>query len=115
MPNWMQLLLKDILDAIFGLRPVDFAFGTFITMWLIILFMPLIGVDRRDPIAGMVFSLYCVASGAALVFALPQELMGETDLKTINITLSCMAIAAAVRWVGGGKKKVFGKRFTKEV
>lgn len=105
MPNWLELLVRDITDAVLGLRPVDFAFGTFVMMWLIILFMPLIGVDRRDPIAGAVFSLYCVASGAALVYALPQEIMGETNLKTINISLTCMGIAAGIRWVNGGKGK----------
>ena len=105
MPRWALLLWKDILDAVLDLRPMDFAQPSFFALWLVILFMPLIGVDRRDPISGIVFVLFCMASGAALVFALPQELIPESDLKTINITLTCMGLGAGIRWVFGAQRK----------
>lgn len=101
MPTWLIVLFSDLRDAILLTELVDLTLPMFFGLWLVILFMPLIGIDRRDPNAGAVFVLYCVASGAALVFALPQQFLPHQSFETQAIALFCMACAATVRWSVG--------------
>ena len=104
MPDWLILLLIDLEDVAIEVRASELARPSMFALWLLILFMPIIGVDRRDVISGAMYVLYCMAAGAAMVFALPQELAGETSPATPHIVVSCMGAAAALRWVFIGKE-----------
>ena len=74
MPAWLAVIVYDLKNMITSLEPVDFAQPSFVAMWVFIVMLPLIGIDRRDPIAGLVYILFCVAAGVALIFALPRIL-----------------------------------------
>ena len=65
---------------------------------MVILYLPLHGIDREDPIAGMVYILYCVGSGATLFFALPNNFEEPEDLPIHFAVLLVMGLGAAYRW-----------------
>ena len=101
MPDWLLIIWSDLKDSILAFTVRDLTRPSFFGLWLVILLMPLIGVDRRDPVAGMVYVVFALGAGAALVFALPKDLVDEPSIQTIFWSMVLMGIASSVRWVWG--------------
>ena len=96
--EWMTFLGEDIRQAIMALEPKDMAYPSYTILWLVILFYPLHGIDRQDPVAGLVYILYCLGSGATLVFALPEHFTNLSDMPMHIGVLMIMGLGAAYRW-----------------
>ena len=96
--EWLSFLAEDIKLALLALEPKDLAYPTYAVLWVVILFYPLHGVDRQDPIAGLVYILYCVGAGATLFFALPDHFSRAIDLPLHFGVLTIMGGFAAYRW-----------------
>ena len=99
MLKFLNLFWHDIKVSFEILTVKDLARPIFIMLWLLIVLSPLTRVDRRDPIAGSVYVLFCVASGVALVWALPQTFIA--DRPTIDTIFSSMLLMAGIsgfRW-----------------
>ena len=94
----MTFLAEDFVIALYSITPKDFAYPSYILLWMVILYLPLHGIDCADPVAGMVYVLYCIGSGATLFFALPNEFNSLEDLGIHFGTLLAMGIAGAYRW-----------------
>lgn len=109
MPDWMIFLLTDAKKGWDELSPTDFAQPSFLAIWGVIVAMPLMGIDRRDVIAGLVYTLFCVAAGAALVFALPMEFIPEPNFRSMFSTLLAMSGIAGLRWFYQFNGKRHGK------
>ena len=94
----MFFLFEDVILWFYSIKLADFAYPSYIFLWLVILYLPLHGIDCADPIAGLVYVLYCIGSGATLFFALPGEFAKTSDLPIHFGTLLVMGLAAAYRW-----------------
>ena len=95
---WLELIWQDTRDSLLTWDLKDLALPTYFVLWLAILFTPLVGVDRRDPFAAMVYVLFCVAAGVTLIFALPQNYTPPSSVQfVIGATLSMSGISA-FRW-----------------
>lgn len=102
-PDWLIILWSDIKNSILSVETNDLARPSFFALWIAIVALPLRGIDRRDPIAGLVYILYCMAAGAALLYALPQYYIQPPSLKAMNVTVCVMGIVAGVRWFYGAQ------------
>lgn len=92
------ILFDDLKRATLDVSTGELVRPIFFGLWLFILFMPLKNIDRRDPIAGLMFTFYCVGAGAALMIALPQHVLPDFEFKTSFIILLSMGTAAFCRW-----------------
>lgn len=110
MTDWMIFLLTDLKKGWDELGPTDFAQPSFLGLWGVIVFLPLAGIDRRDIIAGLVYTLFCVAAGAMLVFALPMQFIPAPTFRNMIFTLLAMAGIAGIRWFYQWNGKRDGKR-----
>ena len=103
---WNQFLvsLKDIYESYMTFSMVDLAQPSFIALWISILFMPLIGVDRRDRYCSLMYVMYLAGAGVTLIFALPQEYFGgHTNIASqLAGTIIMMIFAASRWWYGAG-------------
>ena len=106
MPAWLSVIWYDLKNAWDSLEPVDFAMPSFIGLWIIILFMPLFGIDRRDPIAGLMYVLFCSGAGVALVFALPQNYAPPRTMNLQITTVLFMGGVSAFRWFYGANPDI---------
>lgn len=69
-----------------------------ITLWILILLIPLKGINRRDPISGMMYSLFCTAAGTALLIAIPQKYALDMPLRSQLNLILFMSVFSALRW-----------------
>ena len=108
MLDLVVFFLEDLLGAALAIGLLDLAQLIFFGIWCLILLLPLVGVDRRDPIAMLMYVLFMMGAGAAFVFALPAEFIEQPSLKEMNITVVILGLVAGVRWFFriGGKKKL---------
>lgn len=99
MPDYLWLFFRDIYEAWKGIQAVDLAAPSFILLWLFIVLLPLVGIDRRDKVAGMVYTLYCTAAGVALMLALPQNILKRDEDPAGQFFLTAgLAGVAYFRW-----------------
>lgn len=98
MDDWFGAIILDIKMSWQLLQAIDFALPSFICMWFLILLTPLHGMDRRDPIAGSVYTLFCMGAGVCLMFAIPKAYIELPSLTTQIVSISAMASISAFRW-----------------
>lgn len=102
MGNFLTLGMRDLVESYQAVRAVDLALPTFLGLWLVMLLMPLKGIDRRDPYGGMMYTLYLTASGVALIFALPRKYLATSPTFEVQfLAVTCMILLAALRWYLG--------------
>ena len=97
-PSEVLFIFKDLHDAWAAIEPVDFAKPSFIGLWLILLLTPLKGVDRRDLLAALVYTLFCMASAVILVFILPETFSPPEPMLNIFATTVFLSLLAFARW-----------------
>ncbi|NRA64703.1 MAG: hypothetical protein HRU19_09485 [Pseudobacteriovorax sp.] len=114
--EWFGLLIHDAKAIILGFEMRDLAHPSYLMLWLVILFYPLHGVDRNDPIAGLVYVLYSLFVGTTVFFALPKNFQEISDLNTHFGILVIMGCVTAYRWWfhTNEPKKVVAKAETHE-
>ena len=89
---WLDYRMKEIVPFLY--------FG----LWVLILCTPLFGIDRRDNIAGLVYVLFCIASGVTLVLVLPKENYGIPPLSQQIFYVTLMGVIATYRWYFHGDR-----------
>jgi len=111
MPEWVVALLEDVRVSWGEVQAIDFALPTFIGLWCLIVFLPLRGMDRRDPMSGAVYTMFCMGAGVCLMFALSKEYVANPTFGVQLISVSLMGLVAAVRW-GYGSNNVLSQEET---
>lgn len=104
---WNQFLfaLRDVYESYLTIRAVDLAQPSFIALWMVILFTPLIGIDRRDKYSSLMYVAYLAGAGVALIFALPKQYIeGSSTLAGQLAGTVMMMIVAGIRWYYGSKQ-----------
>lgn len=99
MEELLNLIWHDIQVSFSGITVKDLARPIFLLLWLFIVLIPLTRVDRRDTLAGAVYVLFCMASGVALVWALPQTYVSDKPtMYNIFLSMLIMSAISAFRW-----------------
>jgi uncharacterized membrane protein len=98
-------IFRDIIANFSHIEFVDVARPGFFALWLICLFTPLKGVDRRDRMCGGVYALFMASAGVALLIALPQRWVGQSmTLVSQMVMVIFMASGSFMRWEIGKDK-----------
>jgi hypothetical protein len=103
--NQFLLALNDIYESYATIRAVDLAQPSFIALWMVILFTPLLGIDRRDHYCSAMYVAYLAGAGVALIFALPRQYIEQSSTLAGQISGTIMMmIVASVRWYLGSRQ-----------
>jgi hypothetical protein len=98
MRDWLEFIQSDALAIFAELSTKDLQYPFALILWIILVSLPLHGVDRRDHIAGMSYTLYCTATAIVLFLALPGSF---TDFTEIGIHIAFVSFFVGVtsyRW-----------------
>jgi hypothetical protein len=98
MRDWLEFIQTDALAIFAELSTMDLQYPFALILWIVLVSLPLHGVDRRDHIAGMSYTLYCTATAIVLFLALPGNF---TDFAEIGIHIAFVSFFVGVtsyRW-----------------
>jgi hypothetical protein len=97
---------QEVLTAFLDLNVAQVATLAGAAMWLVLLALPLTGIDRRDKVAAATYAGFLLAAGTALLVAIPhwRTTSGysggiSTPLAQVWAALA-MILVAAYRWRG---------------
>ncbi len=96
--DWLKFLYEDATASYNSIEMNDLAYPSYILLWLLLLMFPLTRVDRSDPIAGLVYVLFSITTGATLIFGLPGDFTSFSDINIHFAILLGMGCIAAYRW-----------------
>ncbi len=98
MKDWLEFIQKDLLAifAEFSMKDLQYPFA--LILWIILVSLPLHGVDRRDHIAGMSYTLYCTATAIVLFLALPGSFLTLGDIGFHIAFVSFFVGVTSYRW-----------------
>jgi hypothetical protein len=98
MRDWLEFIQKDVLAIFAELSMKDLQYPFALILWIILVSLPLHGVDRRDHIAGMSYTLYCTATAIVLFLALPESFMDLADIGFHIAFVSFFVGVTSYRW-----------------
>lgn len=67
-------------------------------LWLVLLAMPLSGIDRRDPMTRITYLFFMCFGGVALMIAVPGKFPTVHDAGWQLSSMGAMAALASIRW-----------------
>lgn len=73
MGEWWEFIRSDFMVSLAELSVKDFYDPAAVMLWLILLFLPLTGVERRNRVAAMTYMLYAASVAILLILAIPQN------------------------------------------
>ncbi|WP_141731447.1 hypothetical protein [Oligoflexus tunisiensis] len=98
MKDWLEFIQKDVLAIFAELSMKDLQYPFALVLWIILVSLPLHGVERRDHIAGMSYTLYCTATAIMLFLALPGSFADYTDIGFHIAFVSFFVGVTSYRW-----------------
>lgn len=98
MIDWWSFVRQDMALILSALESRDFIYPMSCLLMLMIFFMPLRGIDRRDFICGLIYTVYIIAAGTILFFAVPGVGTGFTALGLHFAFVASLGSAALYRW-----------------
>ena len=91
--------LSEVLKAFGDIGPADWMMLFGGLLWLFILQISLLMIDRRDHQAGMTYMLFMMTAGVTLVIALPSRLRPSGEFTRAQVWASLLLlILAGLRW-----------------
>lgn len=104
-----ELALPSIAEAFSAFRdlsPSDVAVLTGGAVWLLIISLKLVGIDRRDVAAGFGYMLFASAAGVALILAVPKKLTSGVDAFDWIFLIGALSVLSALRWFPNARVRV---------
>ncbi|HYX40015.1 MAG TPA: hypothetical protein VE954_43520 [Oligoflexus sp.] len=98
MRDWLEFIQKDVLAIFAELSTKDLQYPFALILWIFLVSMPLHGVDRRDHIAGMSYTLYCTVTAIVLFLALPGSFQEFEDIGFHIAFVSFFVGVTSYRW-----------------
>lgn len=98
MNDWWEFIQKDVLAIFADLSTKDLQYPFALVLWVILVSLPLHGVDRRDHIAGMSYTLYCTVTAIILFLALPGSFLNLADVGFHIAFVSFFVGVTSYRW-----------------
>lgn len=98
MQDWLEFVGKDVLAFFAELSMRDLQYPFALLLWVILVSLPLHGVERRDHIAGISYTLYCTATAVVLFLALPGSFLDAADIGFHLAFISFAIGVTSYRW-----------------
>jgi len=98
MRDWLEFIQKDVLAIFAEFSTKDLQYPFALVLWIILVSLPLHGVERRDHIAGMSYTLYCTATSVVLFLALPGSFQDFADIGFHVAFVSFAIGVTSYRW-----------------
>lgn len=95
----LSVVLADLRSVLAGLRPGDFGPMIFGLLWLVILFVGLKGVDRRDEVTEFTYPAVMVALGTTFMLGLPLASNSSHSPLGIFLFVSALYALSSLRWI----------------
>ena len=102
--DWWKYIEKDLESLWYSLSFSDLQYPFAFILWIIIIRMQLLGVDRRDIITGICYTLFCAATGVTLFLALPGTAKNISAFGLHLTLISLFSGVAAYRWFHAGEQ-----------
>jgi hypothetical protein len=100
--EWINLIISDLAGSWQDTTTSELSIFGFLLLWVFILAFPLKGIDRRDFVSGLCYTLFCTAAGVMLIIVLPQgQRFGWHNLGGQAFEISGMALVSIIRWAWG--------------
>ncbi len=81
-----------------GLHISDFAMPIGLILWLIILWIPLKGIDRDDSISGLTYLAFSAFTAAVLIIIMPSHLDRDPGFIADFRILAMVTVIGVFRW-----------------
>ncbi|MGE0172920.1 MAG: hypothetical protein AB7T49_09050 [Oligoflexales bacterium] len=95
---WINFLINDIRDLVSTLTFWDMLPYSMTALWVLVLCVPLTGIDKRDVFSGMGYAVFCMTAGIILIFTLHSKYsLPSTIGNVINVGVLLLGISA-FRW-----------------
>jgi hypothetical protein len=98
MRDWFEFIQNDVLAIFAELSMKDLQYPFSLILWIVLVSLPLHGVERRDHIAGMSYTLYCTATAIVLFLALPGSFVDLADIGFHIAFVSFVVGVTSYRW-----------------
>jgi accessory gene regulator protein AgrB len=98
MKDWWEFIQKDLiaLFAEFALKDMQYPFA--MILWITLVSFSLQGIDRRDHIAGMTYTLYCTTTAIVFFLAMPYSYPSINDIGVHIAFVSLFVGITSYRW-----------------
>ncbi len=98
MRDWIDFILKDFLAIFSDFSSKDLQYPFAFVLWIILISLKLHGVDHRDHIAGLSYTLYCTTVSIVLFLALPQAYTSIDDIGVHVAFVSFIIGVTSYKW-----------------
>jgi uncharacterized membrane protein len=99
MPDWILYFIEDIREIWASITFADIAKAGFMSIWAVLLFLPLRGIDRKDASSLLMYALFMIFAGVTLVIVIPMKYVGSSYSLKDQVLLVVIMIAIAMsRW-----------------
>ena len=96
---YLELFLRDIRGVFFDLDLRDFGPILFFSIWCVVLFVPLRGIDRRDELAQFTYVGSVAAYGVIFLMTFPIGRATELSPTSKIVVFSLFLLASSIRWM----------------
>lgn len=98
MKDWWEFIQKDLLAIFAEFSSKDLQYPFAMILWIVLVSFSLQGIDRRDHIAGMTYTLYCTTAAIVFFLALPGNYTSITDIGVHIAFVSMFVGITSYRW-----------------
>jgi hypothetical protein len=89
---------RETLDAFLALSTSDWVALGGAVLWLVIVALPLGGIERRDTTTAVTYVVFCVAAAVALLLALPMRNRSLIEADAHVRVILVAALISGLRW-----------------
>lgn len=90
---------KEIFEAFLDLNLREKSLLAASTLWVVILGLPLKGIDSSEVMTGLTYVLFLVGSGVMLAASAPSELLGKQEYGKALTLMLVLSAVSGVRWM----------------
>ena len=98
MEDALRLLINDLVQFGLNIKLTEMAMPLGIALWLVIVFLPTRGFDKRDIFCGLTYIIFHTAVGIALILAIPQKYIQMPTAATQVMMVLAMVALISMRW-----------------
>ena len=91
--------LSDVAAVVKDFTVTEMTTLVSVVLWLVVMAMPLTGIDRRDNITGITYLLYAAGSGIMLTVVIPGKFVHWDDAIWQIASLLGLLAVASIRWI----------------
>jgi multisubunit Na+/H+ antiporter MnhF subunit len=98
MRDWWEFVQIDALAIFAELSLKDLQYPVALIAWIVLVSLDLLGVERRDHIAGMSYTVFCTAAAVFFFLAMPGNFTAYSDIALHVTFVSFVVGITSYRW-----------------